>query len=630
MTRDQTEKPEQMLLLRTFVEKHRADITGDDDGEGGLIIPCPFGAGTIVVRDARLLGHKPIIGGPRTTEEYVASLTKACPLADACYISESEVRDTSRQLHRAHFVDRLNPEHLRTANIDAFTWLAQHLEQDSARKKQAKLMEVLLINQRYAQVDQEGQILVFDDATGLSYRREEFCAKTKGKLAATKWLAHPARRCYDGVGLFPKNKTRFGTDYRKHPSTWRYYNLWQDFAFEPVAGDWSLLKEHIRLVLCRGNQEHFEYLLNWLAHVLQKPWEKPGVAVVVKGKKGTGKGIVANAFRDAIGRPLAVMLSNKEHVVGRFASSKARAIFAQVEEALYAGDPRIDGILKADITEPTATIELKFKNPVEIDSFTRYWFNSNERRAVPVSDDERRYFVLLVDESRMGDRAYFKRIIDEIESGGREAMLHELVHRDISTFEVRDVPWTDALGQEVLENLPEDAKAILEIVRSGRIVTYDKDNKETECYRLKSNAHTLVPKQIVYAALARAFRDYGQDRGFETKVGTTLSRYKLVDKSTDARGDHPARFRFRPLDDIRADLAERWGVPLSELAIEPGVPDTVYSLRLEAEELLARISRVAGNDHSSAAADAHCQEALKSAISAFDGSSKTRAQVMAD
>lgn len=122
MTRDQTAKPDQMLLLRTFVEQNRPDISGDDDGEGGLVIPCPFGDGTIAVRNACLLGHKPIIDGLRTTEEYVAALTKACPLTDACYLSEKEVRDTSRQLHRAHFVDRLNPEHLRTANIDILNW----------------------------------------------------------------------------------------------------------------------------------------------------------------------------------------------------------------------------------------------------------------------------------------------------------------------------------------------------------------------------------------------------------------------------------------------------------------------------------------------------------------------------
>lgn len=204
-------------------------------------------------------------------------------------MAEAEIKEQSRRLHRPHYVDKLNPEQLRTANLAAFAWLIDQLKEKHDREKQQDLVSVLAMNGRYAQVDQEGQILVFDDALARSYKREEFCAKVKGKMPGASWLAHPARRCYDGVGLYPKNMTRFGTDYRKHRSTYRYYNLWQKFAFEPVAGDWSLLKEHIRVILCGENERHFHYLLNWMAHVLQKPWEKPGVAVVVKGKKEIGR-----------------------------------------------------------------------------------------------------------------------------------------------------------------------------------------------------------------------------------------------------------------------------------------------------------------------------------------------------
>lgn len=45
------------LKLRTYLETHRPDIAGEDDGEGGLIISCPLGSGDkIVVRDASLIG----------------------------------------------------------------------------------------------------------------------------------------------------------------------------------------------------------------------------------------------------------------------------------------------------------------------------------------------------------------------------------------------------------------------------------------------------------------------------------------------------------------------------------------------------------------------------------------------
>jgi hypothetical protein len=74
---------------------------------------------------------------------------------------------------------------------------------------------------------------------------------------------------------------------------------------------------------------------------------------------------------------------------------------------------------------------------------------SNEEWVVPASADERRWFVMDVSDSRIGDRAYFKAIADQMaDGGGLAAMIHELLNRDISRFEVRDVPQTDALAEQ--------------------------------------------------------------------------------------------------------------------------------------------------------------------------------------
>ena len=70
---------------------------------------------------------------------------------------------------------------------------------------------------------------------------------------------------------------------------------------------------------------------------------------------------------------------------------------------------------------------------------------SNELWVVPAGLESRRFFVLDVGDAHANDHPYFAAIIDELEHGGYEAMLYELLNRDISQSNLRLVPVTDAL-----------------------------------------------------------------------------------------------------------------------------------------------------------------------------------------
>jgi hypothetical protein len=60
--------------------------------------------------------------------------------------------------------------------------------------------------------------------------------------------------------------------------------------------------EHQRLIICRGNEEDYVYLLSHQAHMVQKPWEKPKVAIVMRSDgKGAGKGVLAHHLLAIVG-----------------------------------------------------------------------------------------------------------------------------------------------------------------------------------------------------------------------------------------------------------------------------------------------------------------------------------------
>ena len=79
---------------------------------------------------------------------------------------------------------------------------------------------------------------------------------------------------------------------------------------------------------------------------------------------------------------------------------------------------------------------------------------SNSDWVVPAGARERRFCVLQVNDRHIQDHAYFAAIDEQmLNHGGLAAMMHDLVNRDISGFNVRKFPWTDALDEQIIRTI---------------------------------------------------------------------------------------------------------------------------------------------------------------------------------
>jgi hypothetical protein len=123
-------------------------------------------------------------------------------------------------------------------------------------------------------------------------------------------------------------------------------------------------------------------------------------------------------------------------------------------EPFFAGDRAHVGVLKSLITEPTLTIEAKHQNAVQMTNFVHLMMASNEDWVVPASLEARRFLVLEVSPARANDHAYFAELDREMKNGGYEAMLHDLLAHDLSTFNHPLAPNTDALQEQKKLSLP--------------------------------------------------------------------------------------------------------------------------------------------------------------------------------
>lgn len=343
-------------------------------------------------------------------------------------------------------------------------------------------------------------------------------AGTTRKNLGTLWLDHPRRRTYNGLMFSPSGKVSTG-----------YYNTWTGFAYEPVQGDWSKFKQHIHQIICNGNDEDYEYLLNWMAFAVQKPYEPAKVAVVLKGERGTGKGTLINIFKEIFGQH-SLQITSPKHLVGNFNAHLANCVFLFADEAFYAGDKQGEAVLKGLITENTFTLERKGMDAISSPNYLHIMMASNSEWVVPAGTSERRFFVLNVAQNQMQNRAYFEEVRTEMyERKGIKAMLYDLLHRDVSAFDIFKFRRNSALDEQIIHSMTREEEWWME--RLGMLVKNDKTWREQSREELHNSYQGAVSTY--------------HERGSATKLGLFLKKHlpdgfpkKINKRNTDGKIDN--------------------------------------------------------------------------------------------
>lgn len=308
------------------------------------------------------------------------------------------------------------------------------------------------------------------------------------------WLKHPLRRTFEGVALAPEGC----------PAD--MYNLWQGWPVTPCKGDWSLLRTHIWENICCRDEASFKFLIAWMADGIQNPHRKPGTAIVLRGKEGTGKGVLASAYGALFGAHY-LQVSSPKHFLGNFNAHLANCIFLFADEAFWAGDKSMDGTLKTLITEQNHNIERKGKDVVQMRSLIRMIMASNSDWVVPAGPEARRFCVLDVADTKMQNGAYFEAIRAQLADGGIEAFMYDLAHTDLSIADVRTPPQTRALLDQKLASLGSVQKFWYGRLKEGSVDYTGNWRESISCYDLYQ--HYLKESQQVRERYSARPEEFG-------------------------------------------------------------------------------------------------------------------------
>jgi len=278
------------------------------------------------------------------------------------------------------------------------------------------------------------------------------------------WIRHKNRREYETI-IFDPTKPKIYNN---------CLNMWEGLTITPTKGSWYYTKRHIWRILCNKNKEKFKYVMKWFAWMVQNPGDRSEVAIIFKGLQGAGKGFIFTQFVKIYGEH-GLSISNRKHLTGQFNGHLRNIVFLFADEAYYPGDKEIEGTLKQIITEPYIPIEDKYKSLAPAKNCLHIAMSTNADWVIPAGEDTRRYFINKVDNSmamnqdtEYNRKKYFSNLWDEMDNGGREAMVFSLQQINLTNWHPRyNIPQTEEMQYQKTLSLAKKFKILLSLLEEG-------------------------------------------------------------------------------------------------------------------------------------------------------------------
>src|SRR5262245_56363489 len=240
------------------------------------------------------------------------------------------------------------------------------------------------------------------------------------------------------------------------------FNLYRPPSLVPKEGDVTLWFEHIRKLY---PDYAAAQIIPWLAHRVQRPWEKINHALVLLGAQGIGKDTLLEPVKAAIG-PWNFAETNPMQVLGRF-NSFLKSVILRVSEARDVGDYdryALHDHMKAYIAAPPDVLRVDEKHLREhsVPNVTGVIITANDKQnGIYLPADDRRHFVAWSPLSKDDfTEEYWNKLYGWYAAGGNEAVAYYLANLDISAFNPKAPPPKTQAFWEIVDasRSPEDAE----------------------------------------------------------------------------------------------------------------------------------------------------------------------------
>lgn len=386
-----------------------------------------------------------------------------------------------------------------------------------------------------------------------------------------KWLEWQDRNIYSGFVFAPTKEIEIDKrDYRLMKKEERY-NTFIGLTDEGIPGDCDFVLNHIHTVWCKGNQERYEYIINWLARMYQYPGLPAETLIIITSRQGAGKNIILDEILKSWGRFGKTDNAGK-NLTGDFNSILLDSVFILISEAAFDSTVVQRSIIKEIATQDRVSATKKFEDTREIRNCTHLICLSNEERPIRVDIGDRRHFIVACDNCYVGDFEYFaefSRLIKEEKIMSK--FIHYLRNRDISDFRPQIMPAMEKGLKSAL--IAHDPRALLGFLRTALEMDnffYTLDPGLKDGYGMKEPNwiptdrlfvayQTHCGEQMAKKHRVEPFSSIGFSRKLIDIFGDHLKKRRVGKKETDGR--RPYFYEAAPIETLRKDYDSYVGAP---------------------------------------------------------------------
>lgn len=295
-----------------------------------------------------------------------------------------------------------------------------------------------------------------------------------------KYIADPNRSVYDRIDFNPN----------LNDAPKRIYNLFDGFEVEKikekiVVESKSVMREKIQVLIDHMHyltSGHEDYLIKWLAFIIQTPYLKTQVSLLFRDQAGLlseGGGTGKNQFferlcANLIGEKYAYFVDDNAELYNSFNSLFEGKLMVFVEEASGKANHQNSDTLKSKISKKKTNVNKKSIAQYTVNDYCNFIMCSNNNNPIPISKGDRRWCVFDVNPEKRGNGEYFKTLISALEDPEVIQYFYHYLKYEVKTYKdafelSNNVPDTEAYREIKFMNAPTHLKFLLSMLYKGEM-----------------------------------------------------------------------------------------------------------------------------------------------------------------